>query len=445
MALPPIAPFPPAKVRDEITTEDWEACLDAWIALLELHLKLPNGDFNLISSKDDSLITFILSYISENHILLLQKRTFSQDSRSKALHHKYFLLVHRFLSQAQTVPPPLLQLSFLADFSVVYRGSKALRPLLANLWDTRGGQELEPVLVKAKFRLIQGLDAAATDGPSQDLEKQLDLLIPLFHVSPDSARVFLTGSELIDASSASYKVVSHGIRNKILHLTYSGLTSLMDGKQPNFSLLFDHLYSLVNSQQEPREGDHTLLVDLISKTPLVSRIQDRVEDSYAARAKPLVAKLQSIAPVMDPKPKRVAPQRVDKGKRRADINQLDDGFGHDFMNNIHVHRMSLISQVQDLFPDLGSGFIIKLLDEYGDDVEMVTAHLLDDSLPAHLRNANHHEDLYALFRFSTTTSITDSSIFIKATLTCQEHILILLLVLLHLFYQRDAISSTTTT
>jgi len=55
--------------------------------------------------------------------------------------------------------------------------------------------------------------------------------------------------------------------------------------------------------------------------------------------------------------------------------------------------MSLITQVQDLFPDLGAGFIHKLLEEYHDDAEQVTAHLLDDSLPAHLQSADRSEPL----------------------------------------------------
>jgi len=56
--------------------------------------------------------------------------------------------------------------------------------------------------------------------------------------------------------------------------------------------------------------------------------------------------------------------------------------------------MSFITQVQDLFPDLGSGFVVKLLDEYNDDVEQVTAHLLDDSLPPHLKAADRSEQMY---------------------------------------------------
>ncbi|KAI9755561.1 MAG: hypothetical protein M1815_004875 [Lichina confinis] len=59
-----------------------------------------------------------------------------------------------------------------------------------------------------------------------------------------------------------------------------------------------------------------------------------------------------------------------------------------------VHHMSKVSQIQDLFPDLGSGFVAKLLEEYGEDVETVTAHLLDDALPENLREADRAEEMW---------------------------------------------------
>jgi activating signal cointegrator complex subunit 2 len=55
--------------------------------------------------------------------------------------------------------------------------------------------------------------------------------------------------------------------------------------------------------------------------------------------------------------------------------------------------MSIISQIQDLFPDLGASFIVKCLDEYNDDIEQVTAHLLEDSLSPYLSEADRSEKL----------------------------------------------------
>ena len=83
-------------------------------------------------------------------------------------------------------------------------------------------------------------------------------------------------------------------------------------------------------------------------------------------------------------------RKVDKGKQKAD----EDNYGHGASTGeIHIHRMSVITQVQDLFPDLGAGFVVKLLDEYNDNAEKVIAHLLEDSLPPHLTEADRSEQL----------------------------------------------------
>jgi activating signal cointegrator complex subunit 2 len=47
----------------------------------------------------------------------------------------------------------------------------------------------------------------------------------------------------------------------------------------------------------------------------------------------------------------------------------------------YAHKMSLITQIQELFPDLGSAYIAALLDEYHDSTEDVTAHILEGSPP----------------------------------------------------------------
>ncbi|XP_072271385.1 activating signal cointegrator 1 complex subunit 2 [Pyxicephalus adspersus] len=50
-----------------------------------------------------------------------------------------------------------------------------------------------------------------------------------------------------------------------------------------------------------------------------------------------------------------------------------------------VELDSLVSQVKDLLPDLGEGFILKCLEEYGHNVESVINHLLEDNLSPHLQ------------------------------------------------------------
>ena len=64
-ALPSLVPFPEAAWRNHIVPEEWEACLDAWIALAGAHLSLSSTDFIRTSAKDESLPTFLASYAAE--------------------------------------------------------------------------------------------------------------------------------------------------------------------------------------------------------------------------------------------------------------------------------------------------------------------------------------------------------------------------------------------
>jgi hypothetical protein len=52
----------------------------------------------------------------------------------------------------------------------------------------------------------------------------------------------------------------------------------------------------------------------------------------------------------------------------------------------YINRTVLISQVQELFPDLGDGFIDQCLNEFNNNPETVIAKLLDNDLPANLKN-----------------------------------------------------------
>lgn len=49
-----------------------------------------------------------------------------------------------------------------------------------------------------------------------------------------------------------------------------------------------------------------------------------------------------------------------------------------------VELDSLISQVKDLLPDLGEGFILACLEEYGYDTERVINNILEDKLVPYL-------------------------------------------------------------
>ncbi|THW73325.1 hypothetical protein D6D18_10261 [Aureobasidium pullulans] len=185
--------------------------------------------------------------------------------------------------------------------------------------------------------------------------------------------------------SSAYQQSSPDLRRSLVSVLYYGLLSLTKGDKPNYSLLFDHLYGLKN---QAGDSQSSLLADLVTNTSLLSKLRASSDGRNAERAQNLANTLSSFTSPSLARPRRA--RKVNKGKSKA----TGDDFGHGtFSGEHHVHRMSLISQIQDLFPDLGSGYVARLLDEYQDNVEEVTAHLLDDSLPDDLLSFDRSEQL----------------------------------------------------
>jgi activating signal cointegrator complex subunit 2 len=206
----------------------------------------------------------------------------------------------------------------------------------------------------------------------------------------------LTGSDFLDALYGAYPQVPQTMQKKLVTVSYLGLTAALEGPRPNYSLLSDHLYSLKSSEEQEQKkepGKKTLVADLVTNTPLLEKIRDKATAPEAARVKNTAASLSAFRQSAVARPKRLIRRKVNKGKANADT----DSYGHGaFTGEVHVHRMSIITQIQDLFPDLGAGFIVKLLDEFNDDVEQVTAHLLEDTLPPYLAEADRSEKLYVV-------------------------------------------------
>jgi activating signal cointegrator complex subunit 2 len=281
----------------------------------------------------------------------------------------------------------LLSWTLLSDVCHAYPKSERLRSLLHVLW-ARSGGIIEKSLQTGKLSLIKQLDSKVP----ADAEHLLNRLGPLLKVVPQAGTFMLTGSDFLDSLSSAYDKTPTHLQKKLVTIAYLGLTSLLQGEKPNYSLLSDHLYGLkTNAEQEWKSNPtkNIFLADLVTNTPLLNRIRDSSASSEAARVKNIAASLSAFQQGAVARPKRLVRRKVDKGKGKA----KEDEYGHGAFGEVHVHRMSLISQVQDLFPDLGSGFVVKLLDEYNDNVEDVVAHLLEDSLPSHLANADRGEQL----------------------------------------------------
>ncbi|KAH9905592.1 hypothetical protein F4778DRAFT_669215 [Xylariomycetidae sp. FL2044] len=385
-SLPSFAPFPEAPWRHHIVPEEWEACLESWVALTEAYLSLTEEQFIRASSKDETVASFELSFVhavAESGAAIL-----GTSQTATQLLRKSFYLDARLL-RIPSPPAPLLQWEFLSDFSRLY-GKKRTATLINNAFQKPG---IETSLAALKKSLIISLDAGMK-GDLKSLEFRLKRLNSLIHASHETAAFFLAGSDFLDGLISCYKIMNPPLRKVIITTSYLCLVGLIEGESPKFSMLSDQLYSLKAAADSHKNGplnaNDSMVAELITVTPLLKQLHTRLENSGTSnsRIKSVITSLQGFRkPGGNVKPKRLVKRKIDKGK--GVMTEDDDEVGA----QMRVHRMSQISQIQDLFPDLGSGFVSRLLDEYDDNTEQVIAHLLEESLPPHLATADRSKEL----------------------------------------------------
>ncbi|KAK4233629.1 hypothetical protein C8A03DRAFT_38651 [Achaetomium macrosporum] len=399
--LPAFALFPIAAWRDQLLPDEWVACLNAWLALINSHLSLSDSEILTISAKDSTLQAFLASFTRETALGGVD--ILGSSPSAKRLLKNCLALITRLL-QSSSPPNELAQWEFLADLSRVY-GKKKAEALLGSLSAASKGYLDSSLAVLKKF-LIRNLDAGINGGDLKGIEERLERVNDLIRVSPSVAEFFLAGSDFVDGLVSCYKITNPPLRKVLIATTYLGLVGLAEGQK--VSALTDQLYSLKAAADAHKAGplnvNDSLVAELVTSTPLIQRVQRKVEesDSTSSRMKSVLVELSAFKKPGGgvSKPKRLIRRKVDKGKGLAELDEAQA------QQEIHIHRMSQISQVQDLFPELGSGFISKLLDEYDNNTEEAVAHLLDASLPPHLQSANRSEDLSHHAPTTVTTTKT---------------------------------------
>ena len=351
--------------------EEWELCMDSWLILTQRYLLLSTKDFQLKGVKDSSFPQFLTSYV---------KHPPSPSKPSaKILSKNCFLLVHRTFSNVKSIPISLLDWNFWTDFSLVYVGRKVLSKLLAETW-IKENMDTNSTMTRYKSALIRALEVGHLN---PELENLLPKTLALLRSCYPYGQFLMLGSDFIDALAAAYGEKPR-LQKKLQTIAYFSLMSLMGLERPRISTLLDHLYSL-NSSASQRDS---LIKGLVESTPLLQKLRINASGSESGRAKSLIESLKGFETNPDGRMKKPVRRKIDKGKGKSREN-----YGHGTSGNIHVHKLSLITQIQDLFPDLGSGFVMRLLEEYNDDTEQTTVHLLEDSLPPHLKAADHSETL----------------------------------------------------
>ncbi|OHF02026.1 CUE domain-containing protein [Colletotrichum orchidophilum] len=389
-SLPPLAPFPSPSWRAKLTSPEWDALLEAWTTLTQAYLALSDKDLSRAATKEDSSIPVFLTSFTTQVAEAGPSPTLGSSSSSvtsKALLRTAFTLTSRLLTNPSTPPPTQLTIPpFLCAFTKLYR--KNAPPTLSKSFHLHASH-LEQPLAGLKKSLAQSMEAGLK-ADLKSLEARLANLNHLLHASPHAAAFFLAGSDFFDGLVTAFKITNPPLRKVLVATMYLCLVGLTEGEQPRFGMLADVLFSLKSAAETHRAGplnvNDSLVAELVTVTPVLRQLSKRAEEKGAASTA-LRSRISALEGFKKPgggmmRPKRLIRRKVDKGKGKdvADEGQVQA--------ELHIHRQSQISLIQDLFPDLGSGFISKLFDEYGDNTEIVTAHLLEDSLPPYLATAD---------------------------------------------------------
>jgi activating signal cointegrator complex subunit 2 len=377
--LPPLAPFPPTTLRLQIAPQEWLQCIEAWITSAEAYLKVPDTVFNDIASHSDSYVTsFVTSYVQRNSESRNQSEL--ETPGSLVLRKRVYLLCYRLLLS----PRPndsILHWIFLSDFARLFSQISNIRHLLTSVWE-KHSSEIESSLRTIKNSIIRSADNHISEPWIAEIQRLVDFI----KLCPAGGTFFATGSDFIDSFADVYPKTSRDTQDSITAFTYLILLSLVQLRKPNYSVLSDHLFSLkANAKELHQKSQPSLLSAIVSNTDFINTLQAMSESDSETPG--TVPPRDLSVGLLEFRTPRARSRKNRKGKERV------NGGANEALEAVHLHRMSLITQIQDLFQDLGSGFIAKLLDEYNEDVEVVTAHLLDNALPPHLANVDRSEQL----------------------------------------------------
>jgi activating signal cointegrator complex subunit 2 len=367
MKIPQFTLLPPASIRRSLAASEWESCVAAWSTLAQAILDLPTKQLTEQCNEQSSLPEFLNSFYSQIAGASLQDEQL-RSRQALSLRRICLKLVDRVFREINRVPQILLTWQFLSNFCLAHIKDAALSRTMHTAWEKQSS-----TLNASLQKEIQGalVLLEANDGP--DGTKWLTRFAPIVVSSPEIGATIMTGSDFLDTLVNAYTPKTSDVKRKGLsNFAYHGMISLAKTEPPKVSLLADHLFTL-KSQADASSNNVSLLHDTVTNTPLTSKLQQIVAVHSSDRLSKLLTTLETYRTPSIARRRRTIRARSSKGKQNVDRNA-----------ELHVHQMSLITQVQDLFPELGAGFVLQVLSEYNDDVEQAIAHLLDNSLPPHL-------------------------------------------------------------
>jgi len=347
------------------------------VQLTSLYLQIETQDFTGLVKNDSNVVDFLVNFYNELFEAGTADNLLGQSKNGTTLRRHCFQLVHRILIGSSLSPRLLLTWEFIGSFCHAHRKEKGFDQFIHLIW-TKQEKDITASLNQIK----SNLNRFRTSDPTQ-YEKSLQKLAPIFYTLPEAAAQFATGSEFLDELVDAYKNASPRFRSNIVPVAYLLLTSLSKPPCQNQSVLLDHIYSM-KPDGESHKDEPSLLSDLVTNTPLLKVLTASGSTQSSQRAKTLAVTLVAF------KNPSITRNRLKKSTSRAKNDSKSD---HDANGEHHIHLLSKISQIQDLFPDFGTAYISKLLDHFTENVEQVISHLLEGDLPAHLQNLDPSADL----------------------------------------------------
>ncbi|KAJ5115826.1 hypothetical protein N7456_000174 [Penicillium angulare] len=384
--FPPLAPVPSPAVRRTIPSDDWDACLDAWIMLLGIRLNANDQKFELAAADDASVVSFLESFYQHASA---GDQGLHHGPKARKLRKLCFLATRRYILGHSNPNPELFSWTLLGNMCSCYPSSVALKTSLSEVWDLHHEKILSSIEKAKSF--IMGQLSSPNSLMSPGVIGDIRRLTILASVLSPCGQALMAGSDFLDTLAESYHSpkIREELRRMLVANVYVGLISLLKEPSTNLSLLLDQLYSLKAAAglgTPKMKNEATILSDLICSTDMLQRLEKYLQSHPQKRGEDLLASLRLYQLESKHFHRRYQrKKKLDKGKEPS------SGLG--IPDELHAHKMSLVSQVQDLFPDLGSAFVVRLLDAYNDSPETVVAHLLDDSLSPELQSLDRSEQL----------------------------------------------------
>lgn len=372
--LPPF--HVPRAPSESVGVSDWNAFLEAWQFILHSYLAASSEQFRLTLRTSPSLTTFLVSYLDE--LCTYRRETRSEYRIPSTLQRDCFSVIHRAWFTAGTPPAALLSASFLKRFCLVYGETTQASAALDRLWQEQNLGESQ-MMLKDKLSVQELLESRLQSNSSTTVVEQ-NLLETRAFVKTYSqyGKFLMVGAEFLDALISCWRRSPPTIQRKVTFVTYAALLSLAAGPHKSMSTLLDHLYTLRMDHEKATGARFSLLADVLGSTPFLPKYRRITSESSSGRAMDMLSVFEKTGIIP-----RVARKPASKGKAVAKTTVEDR----------EIQDLAARSQIHELFPDLGLGYLSRLLDAYNNNAEEVISHLLEQSLPQHLLDAPQQESI----------------------------------------------------